>query len=503
LSEISTNILIYADEQLAGSGIDHFYLKDVFIPELLYSKLKNSKIINKIYFSVPPSISEKFSMFENVLIRDEIDGVDGVDFWKDIFSKTTSVNIVKIYADSPFIDISIIEEMIAIHLEYLAEFTYSDNLPEGLACEIFSSDLIKLLPETNERTLQLGKIIKSNINQFDVELYYKEPDLRDKRISFRCSNPRDKKIMENIFFLSGNIPAYTEIKNIIEKNPQVVYIGPSYLEIELTGKCVLDCIFCYRKTLLLEHGDMSLSIFKKIISDMEEFKLPYTICFGGSGEPLEHPDFYKIAEMAIENSFVERIIVETNGINADSNYLSFLEGNSAGKIITILNFNGLEKESYTAIHGKDYFDTVLKNTLALNNSEKINPNFYTQIMKINETKSIIDKYYDLLEKNKVKIILQKQNIYSGSIADRRYSDLSPIDRVPCWHLQRDMYIISDGTVCFCKQDIEGKSARGNLNSQSIPEVWEKGKEAFISDYSGKFPEKPGCSSCDEWYTFNY
>ena len=500
MSEINTDILIFADAHSAGSDIDHLYIKDSFIPDLLFNKLKDSELINKIYFSVPAAISEKFSQFENVLIRN---GNDCVDFWKEIFSKTNSGNIVKLYADSPFIDISIIEEMIDIHLEYLAEFTYSDNLPEGLACEIFSSDLIKLLPDTNEKTLQLGKIIKSNINQFDVELYYKEPDIRDKRISFRCSNPRDKKIMENIFSLSGSIPAYSEIKPIIEKHPEILYTGPSYLEIEITGNCDLDCIFCYRKTLEKNHADMPLSSFKKIVSEMEQFKLPYTICFGGSGEPLYNPDFYKIAQTALENSFVERIIVETNGIKADSNYLSFLEEKGSGKITTIINFNGLDKDSYSQIHRNDFFEVVFNNIIALNNSEKISQNLYTQIMKINETKPIIDKYYDLLEKNKVKIILQKQNIYSGSIDDRRYSDLSPVDRVPCWHLQRDMYIISDGSVCFCKQDVDGKSARGNINSESVSDLWGKGKNAFISDYSGNFSAKPDCKSCDEWYTFNY
>lgn len=500
MSDINTDILIFADDNSSAPDIDHLYIKDIFIPELLFKKLKELKVINKIFFSIPATLSKSFSAFENVLIRE---GSDGVDFWKEIFSKTTSGNIVKIYADSPFIDVSIIEEMISIHNEYLAEFTYSDNLPEGLGCEIYSNDLIKLLPDTNEKTLQLGKIIKSNINQFDVELYYKEPDLRDKRIFFRSSTKRDKKIMENIFSISNTIPEYTEIKNIIEKNPLVVYTGPSYLEIELTGSCELDCIFCYRKTLIKEHGKISVDLFKKIITEMQDFNLPYTICFGGSGEPLDHPDFYTIADIALKNPFVERIIVETNGIKADSNYLSFLEVNNSGKIITIINFNGLEKESYSIIHGKNFYEIVLKNILALNASEKISPNLYTQIMKINETKPIIDKYYDLLEKNKVKIILQKQNIYSGRIEDRRYSDLSPIDRVPCWHLQRDMYINSDGTVCFCKQDIDGTSSKGNLNSNSILEIWLKGKEAFMLDYSGKFPEKPDCSKCDEWYTFNY
>jgi hypothetical protein len=54
----------------------------------------------------------------------------------------------------------------------------------------------------------------------------------------------------------------------------------------------------------------------------------------------------------------------------------------------------------------------------------------------------------------VPIILQKQNVYLGRVEDRRYSDLSPVERIPCWHLQRDLFILSDGTVGFCKQDVD-------------------------------------------------
>ena len=90
-------------------------------------------------------------------------------------------------------------------------------------------------------------------------------------------------------------PAYAEIKPLIERKPELLYIGPSYLEIELTGRCDLDCLFCYRKTLGAVHGDMDPALAKALLEQMKRFDLPYTVCFGGSGEPLMHPNFYEIA----------------------------------------------------------------------------------------------------------------------------------------------------------------------------------------------------------------
>lgn len=84
-------------------------------------------------------------------------------------------------------------------------------------------------------------------------------------------------------------------------------------------------------------------------------------------------------------------------------------------------------------HKTDAFDKVLKNIRVFRELNADAERVYIQIMKINETdemgkenevKSYLDKYYDFWEGEKIPIILQKQNVYSGRIPDRRYSDLS-------------------------------------------------------------------------------
>lgn len=491
-------VVLYLDDNIEDSDLS---LCGSFIPQILATRFSSLPSIENIYYSVPELYQGKITSFENVVIRKRN---DDVEFWKNIFKDSKADHLVRIFTDSPFIDQNVIEEMITAHIEYLAEFTYSENLPAGLSCEIISKDLITELPDFEEKTLPLSSIIKSNINQFDIELFYKEPDLRDKRISFRTALKRDAKIMDELYNLNNQeYPEYGKIKQLIEENPQALYIGPAYLEIELSGACELDCIFCYRNKLKQQHGDMTIDLFKKIISDMQIFNLPYTVCFGGSGEPLMNNNFYQILEYVTKQKLLSNIIIETNGIYLDNNFIHTVSNYDLSKMTIIININGLDQLTYQTMHGADYFEVIFKNIQALHKTEQFTGKLYLQVMKIKETEQFLDKYYNFWENYSIPIILQKQNTYLGLIEDRRYSDLTPLDRVPCWHLQRDLYILADGTVTFCKQDVEGTQAAGLITEQSILDIWNSNKNTYMHDFKKEYSRNPDCKSCDEWYTYNF
>lgn len=495
--QLKYDTLIYVEERCEDDALT---FSGEFIPENYIKRFKSITNCSAIYISIPSTYNGRLNNHPQSRIRSNC---DDIPFWKVLFEISESDFIIKILADTPFLDFGIIDEMIQLHSEYLSEYTYSENLPEGISCEIVSRELIKSIPDVHEQTLQLTKIIKSNMNQFDIEIFYKEPDIRDKRISFRTSIPRDKRIMENLYNIHGRTPSYSEIKSLVDTHPEVLFVAPSYIEIELTGTCDLNCIFCYRNLINPIHSEMDPETLYKILSDMDGFSLPYTICLGGSGEPMMHPSFYDFMTKLMERPLIRNIVVETNGLYADSRYKSLLEKDNEKKIKTIVNICGHNEKSYQAIHGVQAFQKVYHHLAELNTIDDRTDSLFIQIPKINETEPELDRYYDFWEKQKIQIILQKQNTYLGKIQDRRYSDLSPLERIPCWHLQRDMYILSNGTVTFCKQDFDGSHARGDVRTNSLQEIFFKCREDFIRDYHKKYPSVPDCKSCDEWYTFNY
>ncbi len=490
------DVLLHIDDGLADADLT---VSGEFVPEALQSALSVLDAVTSVHISAPPSYAGVLTGKPGFRVRTDR---DDIAFWKRLFAETGADHIALVYADSPFLDPDIIRDMLDVHLRYLAEFTYSENLPRGYSCEIIAHELVRSVPESNAAMLPLSEVVRSNINQFDVELYYRDPDIREKRLSFRSGDRRERRVIENILSITGKKPPYARIDEIINANPQVLCVGPSYLEIELSGRCELDCVFCFRKKLAAEHGDMEPAVFERLLEGLSSFGLPYSLCFGGSGEPLMHGSFYELSSRALREPLLKNLVVETNGLLAGENLASFVRSAGDARLRFIVNLNAIDPSTYAALHGSDHFDQVNRNVLSLREALGGAESLYVQILKINETEPFLDRYYDAWEKNGVPIILQKQNTFLGMIEDRRYSDLSPLDRIPCWHLQRDCYVLSDGRVGFCRQDVDGVFARGTLADETLQAIWEKSLQSFVQDYRGELASRPDCRSCDEWYTFN-
>jgi len=493
---LKIDALLYIDDGLTDTDLT---VGGEFTPDTLRSALTALSAFDNIRLAVPPGYGGKLLGAPDLIVRNDR---NDISFWKRLLSESAAGHVVLVYADSPFLDPEIIKDMLDVHLRYQAEFTYSENLPRGCSCEIISRELVKSVPESDGNMLPLSEVVRSNINQFDVELYYRDPDIRDKRLSFRSGDRRERMIMENIISVAGGRPAYARIADIIAANPEVLHVAPSYAEVELTGRCDLDCVFCYRKRLASEHGDMPIPVYERLIDGLSSFGLPYSICLGGSGEPLMHPSFYELASRSLREGLLKNLVIETNGLLAGENLASFVRSSGDSRLRIIVNINGIDGATYSKLHGMDHFERVRGNILALREAVSGSEGLYVQILKINETEPFLDQYYDAWEKSGVPIILQKQNTYLGLIEDRRYSDLSPLERIPCWHLQRDCYILSDGRVAFCKQDVDGVSAAGSLVTSTLGEIWSASLQAFTSNYRGELSLRPDCRSCDEWYTFN-
>jgi spiro-SPASM protein len=109
------------------------------------------------------------------------------------------------------------------------------------------------------------------------------------------------------------------------------------------------------------------------------------------------------------------------------------------------------------------------------------------------------------------VIIQKYDHFCGKLPKLQASDLSPVKRRPCWHIMRDLCIALDGTVLYCREDLDGLKEPGErpnvFNCSSIGEIWWAADTEQVSGglynkhTAGIYPGQ--CADCDEYYTFNF
>ncbi len=164
----------------------------------------------------------------------------------------------------------------------------------------------------------------------------------------------------------------------------------------------------------------------------------------------------------------------------------------------IIHLDAIDVASYNAIYKNDNLNLTLENLDYF--LLRCNKNTYLQIVKQKDNFDNLKDFYAYFDKYKIKIIMQKYATYRGIIANNKVGDLSPITRLACWHIVRDMYIDYDGQCYICSYDIEKKLPLGNVIITNFEDVWSEGNQYYKQDISSS---NSFCANCDEWYLFNF
>lgn len=405
----------------------------------------------------------------------------------------------------PFLDPQLAGEMQEMHFRYLAHYTYPENIPAGFTPDFASLEFLEALGE--KRPADMRDFIFKNINDYDVEIFFKLPDLRQLRLDLSCASSRSRLLAARIHDLRPDL-SYERLPEFLGEHPELLRPFPSYLEIEITGESPVHPVFLPkregRSAPRLEKEDLFRLADQVVEEGMED---DLTVAFGGPGEPLLHPDLIAILERWLSLAQVRRIYLETYGVHFDTALVDRLKLlPHPDKLHVIFRLTTLRPERYESLYGAPLLKRVLDNIRML---EDLPPDgrpfaFYVEMIRMKEVADEIDGYFERFEKSPAEVLLQKYNSYAGRLPERRAADLTPLNRAFCWHLARDLYISAEGMIPLCKQDpfAEGEVAL-DYRSTAPSEFIRNTNIHFISSYRGRHEEPPlPCPQCDEWYTFN-
>jgi spiro-SPASM protein len=436
------------------------------------------------------------------------------------------------WADCPFLDPALAGRLAERHLRYAAEYSYADGWPYGLAPELLSPGTAAILAKImGEKDAPVGRdalfsVIQKDINAFDIETEISPVDLRCHRLNLCADSKRNLLLLRRFIECeSDTIPDTAAVERIIAEKPDILRTLPAFYPVQVCGGCPQSCALCpwpqAAGGAVTERRDyMETAVFESLLEKIAAFSGDAVIDLSLWGELSLHPHKMELMEMVLRKPELS-LVLETSGIGWKTDELErsaelartavsskTMRANALPPLSWIISLDAADPARYKEIRGAGFAEAndCAKKLLSLFPQDA-----YVQAIRIAGEEDDTERFYrswkEIISPSKdgastANIIIQKYDDFCGAMPRKQASDLSPVQRQPCWHLMRDMPVLIDGTVPLCREQIaSGGAAVGNAFTEPLERIWERGQRHYAEQALKKYDTL--CMGCDEYYTYNF
>lgn len=277
---------------------------------------------------------------------------------------------------------------------------------------------------------------------------------------------------------------------------------PMHLDVELSGICNLKCDFCFQNGLINKPlGLMELKLFKKII-DEGALKGLCSLKLQIRGESLLHPNIFDCIAYAKDAGILDVQITTNATLLNDDISKKIIESGLDGIVFSVDNQHS---ESYeTRFDNQTYTDIecsikrFLKIRAKVGNSQSRPwvrlqtsiPQFDAESFR-NTKAYITDKFpeADIVVVNRLQVYNDDKDTYPDLHINYELQ--------PCGYLMQRLAIFWNGDVTTCCMDYNNRFNLGNIESQTIQEIWlsERMDEFRALHKKGARRTMPICKHC--------
>jgi radical SAM protein with 4Fe4S-binding SPASM domain len=281
---------------------------------------------------------------------------------------------------------------------------------------------------------------------------------------------------------------------------------PSRINIEPTNRCNLRCNMCPRKDLTRPVGEIGTELFDKLAREISRHA-PSEVRLHKDGEPLMASHIFELLDHI-------KTVAPSTLLNMDTNAL-LLDEEKAEKLldskldVLLFSVNAATPETYKKVRGSTKYDQVIGNIerfLAMRRERGyVWPKVKVQLIVMAETRNEIGLFKEKWGEHDVDVLLIPAINWGGWRPDVQSMMELPKKRYPCGFIFNSFSINWDGKVSFCNVDFNHLGIIGDVNEQTIEEIW-KGPE--FERYrelhkQGRWGEIDLCRDCNYWaYTRN-
>jgi radical SAM protein with 4Fe4S-binding SPASM domain len=276
---------------------------------------------------------------------------------------------------------------------------------------------------------------------------------------------------------------------------QIVSDYPLLVDIELSSLCNLKCPMCYTITeefkKKVNTTRMEWKLYKKIIDEVAGKVVAIRLSL--RGEPSLHKNFIEAVSYA-KNSGIKEVSVLTHGGKLNPIYFEKLV--KAGIDWITISIDGLD-HVYERVRKPLKFNSLLENIRKINEYKTRN-NLKKPVIKIQGvwpaiTESGVEKYYNTFSPYVDLVAFNPLIDYLSKDTQIEY-----LENFACPQQYQRLVIGADGLVMKCSNDEENTEILGDINQNTVHEIWHGDKMKQIRKLQMEprgFMESSVCRKC--------
>ena len=304
--------------------------------------------------------------------------------------------------------------------------------------------------------------------------------------------------------LKASVPSSIQHR-LREKHVSYLAEFPSVFSIETTNHCNAKCWFCGTTQSNRKKGYMDYHLFKKIVDELQLMsKRIKSIALFMDGEPTMHPDLIDFLKYAAQSGLGKAYLSSNMELFTPELTDNIFDANLGTTLQYIIcSLDGATE----AIHRKTRvgvdFERAINNTLYLIDQRKKRKSLYPMIFLRQLVSDVnanqVEEFKRLWKGKADKALSYGMHNWGGLIKSKplRLTE-KDLEFSPCYFPFSQCAIQFDGTVRLCCLDCNCSTVIGNIQEDTIGNIWKNAKIEYIR--KSHIEREPGqlpdiCKNC--------